>query len=210
MRLYHHDIAILECRDLRFGNAPPQDGRTVELGVEAPDAISRSHEALGHKVSAPRDLRRLRNGLRYIQFWQGEDLVGSTWICCDSGRYVDELNWLLPIGPREFWVRDVFIAQAHRGRGLFPAFLRLIARNHVDRCERAWSDVDWVNEASMRAHRNAGFEVSARVHALDLGGRLRWRSRLPAWALPVAEIEPSRRLLWLRGAALERHRALLA
>jgi hypothetical protein len=149
-QLYLHDVALLESADPGCRNAPLQGCHTLELHGAA--AVMQSHVQLGHRVNAQRDAQRLANGLRFIQLWRGDALLGSSWIVNGGGRYVDEVMWLLPIAANEYWVRDVFISPACRGQKLFPAFLRLIAQNHVPDCQRMWSDVDWPHTASMRVH----------------------------------------------------------
>ena len=116
----------------------------------------------------------------------------------------------MPIEATEFWVRDVFIVPSQRGRGLFASLLKLLAQDKVPGCTAAWSDVDWVNQTSMRAHAKAGFGVHTRLRALDFDGRIRLRGPMPAWPLPIREIDPGKRLLLLRAALLQRHQQLLA
>jgi GNAT superfamily N-acetyltransferase len=210
---YVHDVAVL---------VAPRPGDSASPGTVAPELrsvefvpaqaadILQLHRQMAHRMSQPRMDQRFSNGLRYFAFYQDEALLGSTWAAIGGGRYVDEVNWFLPIGPTEFWVRDVFILPAQRGRGLYASLLKLVAQRHVPGCTAAWSDVDWVNRASMRAHARAGFSVHARLRALDLDGRLRLRGAAPAWHAPVTEIDPGKRCLLMRGALLRRHRQLLA
>ena len=208
LHLYLHDVALLESTDPGCNNAALQDCRTLEL--KSADAVMQSHVLLGHRVNAQRDTQRLGNGLRFIQLWRDTSLLGSSWIVNGGGRYVDEVNWLLPITEREFWVRDVYISPHCRGQKLFPTFLRLIAQNHVPGCQRMWSDVDWPHTASLRAHYAVGFKLHARVRAFDVAGRWRWRSRLVPWDLTVQQIAPQNRFIWLRGAQRQRHLELMA
>jgi hypothetical protein len=48
------------------------------------------------------------------------------------------------------------------------------------------------------------------VRALDIKGRLRLRSAVPPWPLPVSEIDAASHWIWLHGDKLHRHQELLA
>jgi RimJ/RimL family protein N-acetyltransferase len=208
--VYLHDVAVLVCRNPHAGVLQVPHLRTKEWLPSHSDPIMQLHQQLAHRMTPQRLAQRFGNGLRYFALYAGDTPIGSTWAAVGTARYVDELNWLLPILPTEFWVRDVFLSPAWRGKGLFPALLRLLAEHHVPGCTAAWSDVDWPNAQSMRAHRNAGFEVYTRARTFDIAGRLRLRSPLPSWHLPVLEMNLSQRLLWLRNGSLQRHKDLLA
>jgi GNAT superfamily N-acetyltransferase len=214
--LLQHDIAILQAPvDALVAAAERQTAvtrdalRAVPWSASDSREILRLHDDMGHRLSPKRLDQRFGNGLRFFTFEAGADLVGSTWAAVGDGRYVDELNWFLPIRPTEFWVRDVFVVPRRRGGGLLSAFLHAVAQQ-VPQCSAAWSDVDWIHKASLRAHLKAGFSLHARVRALDLNGRWRLRSPLPPWHLPVSEIDPHRRWVSLTGPVLRRHQGLIA
>ncbi len=211
--IYLHDVALLKANRPGDDSSPGSiaaDYRSVELTAAQGQEIMQLHQALGHRMTQPRLDQRFGNDLRFFAFHQGDTLLGSSWVAIGGARYIDELNWSLPIRPTEFWVRDVFVMPSQRGRGLFAALVKLIAQRHVPGCTGAWSDVDWINGTSMRAHAHAGFEVHARLRALDFDGRLRLRGPAPPWHEPVLEIDPGKRLLLMHGVRLRRHRALLA
>jgi RimJ/RimL family protein N-acetyltransferase len=205
-----HDVGVLVCRQPRAATLTLQSLSTEEFTEKDSAHIFSLHAQLAHRMTQQRMDQRFGNGLRFFALYVGAELAGTTWAAVGNGRYVDELNWFLPILPTEYWVRDVFIPPQWRGKGLFPAFVRLLAENHVPGCTAVWSDVDWPNTGSMRAHRNAGFEVVARVRALELAGRWRLRSPLVPWHLPVQEISPRDRFVRLQGATLQRHQTLMA
>ncbi len=212
-QFFLHDVAVLMAARPADPSSPGRLAReiqSVELRLDQADRILQLHQSMSHRMSQTRMDQRFRNGLRYFAFFHDERLLGSTWAAIGNGRYVDEVNWFLPIKPTEFWVRDIFIVPSHRGQGLFPCFLKLIAQRHVPGCTAAWSDVDWVNKASLRAHTKAGFTLYSRMRALDFDGRVRLRGPLPNWPIDVTEIDPGRRLLLMRGALLQRHQELLA
>lgn len=211
--IYLHDVALLKAHRPGDESSPGSfaaDCRSVELKAAQGAEILQLHQTLGHRMTQQRLNQRFRNGLRFLAFHQGDTLLGSSWVAIGGARYVDELNWYLPILPTEFWVRDVFIMPSQRGRGLFGGLVKLIAQRHVPGCTAAWSDVDWINGTSMRAHAHAGFEVYARLRALDFDGRLRLRGPAPSWHEPVLEIDPGKRLLLMQGVRLQRHQALMA
>ena len=205
MYVVRHDLALLQASCLTAVEVPTPGLRLEELRAGQMGEVAQTYRALEHRHPAGRPERRFANGLRFGRLWLGERIAGSLWVVHDGHRYVDEMNWRLPVGPRQFWLRDVFIAPALRGQRLFLQMLHLVARQWLAEFECAWSDVDWDNAASMQAHRAAGFVVRHRVRAIDLDGRLRWRDPLVPWPAPIEALEPSRRLLWLRGERLRRH-----
>ena len=205
--IYLHDVAILA---LDLAPALSAKGLLASAWLADEPAIQDALNLVGHPIKPARLQQRLRNGLRLVRFDLDGTPVATTWLASSGGRYIDELNWLLPIGAGDVWLRDVFVAPAWRGRGLFSKIVATLAWPQDGPARRIWSDVDWVNAQSMRAHKAAGFQVVARVRALDFWGRLRVRSAVPPWPMPVSEIEPASRLIWLRGGRLRRHLELLA
>jgi len=207
--IHRHDVALLLFDPVRDGR-PRREAATPALKTcDDEQQILAANAELGHRVAKVMLRRRLANRLGFVAFSIDGQAVASTWLAT-GGRYIDELNWLLPIGPDEFWLRDVFVAPAWRGRRLFTGIVAALAAHGDGPLRRIWSDVDWDNAPSMRAHEAAGFRVVARVRALDVAGRVRLRSALPPWPLPVTEIDPTSRWIWLRGSRLRRHLELLA
>ncbi|MCY7315983.1 MAG: hypothetical protein LH480_10265 [Rubrivivax sp.] len=209
LHIYLHDIAVLT----RDAGGPKTTRREPSISVhEQTDAagILAAHKAVGHHIPGRRLQQRLGNGLRFLRMDAAGAPVATTWVVGGGGRYIDELNWLLPMAPDELWVRDVFVMPSWRGRRLFADIATCLADRGDGQPRRVWSDVDWLDAASMRAHQTAGFRVVARVRALDFAGRVRLRSALPSWPLPVREIDPTSRLILLRGSRLRRHRELIA
>ena len=207
--IHRYDVALLSAEPAEL---PTKVGGSGSIKVEwlsEQGSILKAHAALGHRVSDAMLERRLFNRLRFAVFSLDGEPVASSWLA-SGGRYIDELNWWLPIATDELWVRDVFVAPAWRGRRLFAALVATLSGRAVGPGRRIWSDVDWDNAPSMKAHKAAGFAVVARVRALDFGGRLRLRSALPAWPLPVLEMDPESHWVWLHGDRLKRHRELLA
>lgn len=203
-----HDIAILSCTPAPATGAAPSTPLQPQALVDEVQ-ILQAHSAIGHRLAPQRLRRRLELGLTFLRFDHAGLPVASTWLAGERGRYIDELNWLVPLGVGEWWVRDVFVTPAMRGRRLFSDMMQALGRwGPPVRC--LWSDVDWDNRASMNAHLAAGFQVVARARALDLRGRVRWRSALPPLPMAVREIAPASRWLWLRGATVQRHRELIA
>jgi len=204
-----YDVALLSTNPLQ-GTGLESVGVLLQAEDTCePERIRAVHAALGHRVAEPMMERRLANRLRFAVFLQAGTPVASTWLA-SGGRYIDELNWWLPVDAEELWLRDAFVAPAWRGRRLFSALVATLSCRKDKPARRIWSDVDWDNEGSMNAHKAAGFSVVARVRAIDLAGRIRIRSALPAWPLPVDELDPGARLIWLRGHRLRRHQELLA
>ena len=208
-QIHLHDIAILTMHAGNFlepadGPAPTAHEVSNTAGIVAALA------AVEHRIPERRMQQRLRNGLRFIRFDLGGVPAATTWLVHGGSRYIDELNWLLPIGAEELWIRDVFVAPAFRRNRLFTGIASALVGLDGGPPRRVWSDVDWVDTASRGAHAAAGFQSVTRVRALDFGGRLRLRSAPPAWPLAITEIDPASRWIWLHGARLRRHEELLA
>jgi GNAT superfamily N-acetyltransferase len=210
MYLVRHDLALLQAHDIVPGAPAPAGLRLEELKAPQLGAVHETYRALAHRHPAGRPERRFANGLRFGRLWVAGELAGSLWVAQGGHRYIDEMNWRLPLTEEQFWVRDAYVAPSHRGQRLFAHLLRAVADTWLPKFDCAWSDVDWDNEASLRAHRAAGFEVRHRVRALDFNGRLRWRDALVPWPQPTSAMAPSRRLLWLGGQRLQQHRAWVA
>ncbi len=210
MYLARHDLALLEARTLTPIEEPTPGLRLEELRAEQMGAVTETYRALGHTHPAGRPERRFANGLRFGRLWYGGQLAGSLWVVHDAHRYIDEMNWRLPVSARQFWLRDVFIAPGLRGQRLFLQMLHLVARQWLPTFDSAWSDVDWDNATSLRAHLAAGFLVRHRVRSLDLNGRLRLRDPIVPWPSPVPDMRPARRWVWLMGESLQQHREWIA
>jgi len=208
-QIHLHDIAILT---LPAGNVftPPDGSVLTAHDVSDSAGIVAAHAGVEHRIPEKRMQQRLRNGLRFIRFDVGGVPAATTWLVHGGSRYIDELNWLLPIGVDELWIRDVFVAPSWRGKRLFTGIAAALVGLDGGPPRRVWSDVDWVDSASMRAHTAAGFQGVARVRALDFRGRLRLRSALPPWPLPITEIDTVSRWIWLCGEKSRRHQELLA
>ncbi|MBL8342552.1 MAG: hypothetical protein JNL30_13870 [Rubrivivax sp.] len=205
MYLARHDLALLEARQLDDGTPLADALRLEELQPDQLHQVLQTYRDLGHRHPEGRPQRRFANRLRFGRLWMGEQIVASIWVAQGVHRYIDELNWRLPMRHDQFWVRDVFVAPAWRGQRLFQSLLRLVAAQWLEHFHSAWSDVDWSNATSIKAHVAAGFEVRHRVRSLDLAGRLRLRDRLVAWPDAVTALTPRRRWLWLCGDARRLH-----
>lgn len=207
--IHLHDIALLQHEPATHDAARCSQPALSITHCADPREILEVHQALGHRIAPSRVQGRLNNGLKFAVASIDGQAKASTWLAL-GGRYLDELNWYLPVGNQGLWVRDVFVSAASRGRGLFGALVLALSRQDGGSACQLWSDVDWGDVRSMGAHQGAGFKIVARVKAIDVGGVLRWRSGVPAWPQSVTEIDAHTRLIWLGGERLRRHRQLLA
>jgi len=205
-----HDIAVLRAPADAFRHPEPADLQLRELSRNQIAEIQKGHIAQGRKIPPRRIERRLNHDLRFFQLWKGNTLAASTWIAHGTPRYIDELSLAFPMSADELWVRDVFVAPEMRGMKLFIRLLSAIVAEAAPDCSALWSDVDWVNKTSIRAHTSAGFAVQSRLRALDLGRRIRIRSLPPAWHLPITELVPDRRLILWNEALRHCHSELIA
>jgi len=194
------------CDDVR--RRLPEDMRLAELGAAD---ISRIHAialAYGERRSHERLAARFDHGLRHFILEQGGEAIAWTWLAAGVPRYIDELCWSVAMAPRQAWVRDAFVAPAHRGRRLLAAMLDATAQA-LERPVEYFSDVEASNGASLRAHASAGFVPCASLRALT-SPRLVLRPRPPASLPSVDAMKPSRRLLWLDRDERDWHRAQIA
>ena len=207
-----HDIAVLRAPADAFRQPLPADLNLHlrELTTAQVPDILEGHAAQARNIPVQRIERRFRHHLRFFQLWKGDTLAASTWIAHGTPRYIDEIALAFPMSADEFWVRDIFVAPEMRGMKLFVRLLGAIVAEAVPGCSALWSDVDWDNQASMRAHTAAGFAIQSRLRALDLGRRVRIRSLPQAWHHPISQLEPSRHLIIWNDALRQRHRALIA
>ena len=206
-----HDLAILECMHLGLRVDGEDSGyRTIEIHANELSRIRAVFGSMGHLTSTDRVERRFRNGLRFFVQMAGDEAIASTWIIRGGDRYLDEVNWLLPVSETEIWIRDIYVKPSWRGKGVFGALIASLARLQVRPCTSIWSDVDWSNRSSMRAHLAVGFEIRARVRALEFLGFFRIRGAVPTLGKTVVELEPGRRLVLLTGSLLKRHQELIA
>lgn len=205
-----HDIAILKARPPLPARPAPADLELRELFQDQTAEIIAGHNRLGRRTPPERIQRRFKHGLRFFELWRSGVLTGSTWAASGSARYIDELAWALPLQPHEIWLRDVFISPDARGSRLFTHMTSLMARAANPNCTTIWSDVDWSNHASMRAHTAAGFEIWKRSRALVIVDRLLLRSHIRDWHLPIDQLAPQQRALWLTKARREQHASLIA
>jgi hypothetical protein len=125
-QIHMHDIAILtldaaNVGALADGLAPTAHEVRDSAGVVA------AHAAVEHRVPAIRIQGRLRNGLRFLRFEIGGVPVATTWVVHGGGRYIDELDWLLPISADDLWIRDVFVAPAWRRKRVLTGIAAVLA-----------------------------------------------------------------------------------
>lgn len=182
----------------------------LELGGQQVDEIDAGHLAHGRRIPRLRIERRFNHGLRFFQLWKGDALAASTWMVHGGTRYIDELALAFPLSPSELWVRDIFVAPNMRRLGMFGELLTTIIVHAAPQSTVLWSDVDWSNTASIRAHQRSGFSIEMRLRALDFGRRYRLRSLPRHWPQPLADLEPARKLLTWNATLRQRHRTLIA
>ena len=205
-----HDIAILKARAPLPSEPPPGELELRELFQDQTAEIIAGHTRLGRRIPAERIERRFRHGLRFFQLSRNGIPTGSTWAVSGSARYIDELAWALPLQTHEIWLRDVFVSADARGSRLFTQMTRLMTHAVNPDCATIWSDVDWSNRPSMRAHTAAGFQIWRRSRAIVVADRLLLRSNIDDWHLPIAQLAPELRALWWTKARLQQHAALIA
>lgn len=191
-----HDVQILRRPAGHAAARPlPAGVRIVELGVDDTATICANARRHGQVRSEQRMAARFGHGLRHFMLVQDAQAIAWTWLAAGVPRYVDELCWLIPMAPRQAWVRDAFVAPAQRGRRLLAVMLDA-TEAHLGGGIEYFSDVEAGNVPSLRAHAATGFVPCARVRA---AATAKWclRPTPPASLPPVQAIHPSRRLLWL-------------
>ncbi len=166
--------------------------------------------AAGRPAQAARAEQRLRRGLKFCSYRVHGAVVANAWVALGSERFLDEAMLVFGLGPDMACLRDVFVSPQSRGRRIFARLVEAISAGPCHGISLLWSCVEADNQASVKAHRNAGFHVAGRVVALTVADRLMWRrADLPA-ELECRDFEPERHWIWLGHRAREYRRAHLA
>jgi GNAT superfamily N-acetyltransferase len=182
--------------------------RVVELDdVEA--ILSHGH-ATGRDAGAERVQQRRRHGLRFFSLLEGDTVVASTWAVRGGARFLDEAMLVLKLAPDAACLRDVFVRQADRGRGIFRQLVESLEAGPLDGISDLWSCVEAGNRASIAAHRRAAFETAGEVSTVALFDRLMWRRPSLPDALECRDYDASRHWLWLDDRARGFRRSQLA
>ncbi len=138
--------------------------------------------------------RRLAAGGRAHVVRAEGSVVAYGWVSF-TDEQIAELEGPIRVGPGEAYIWDCATLPAWRGRGLYPALLRAVAR------ELAAEGLGWVwiaakadNAGSLRGFVKAGFRRIAHVRYVRLWS---WRHRalLADPAAPAAQLASARRAL---------------
>lgn len=182
-------------RRSRGAPGPPCGCRVVE--VDDVDGILSHGGAVGRDAEVARVRQRLGHGLRFFSLLEGETVVANTWAVRGGARFLDEAMLVLKLAPDAACLRDVYVRQADRGRGLFRQLVEGLEHGPLDGIRDLWSCVEAGNRASIAAHRRAKFAPAGEVSTVALFDRLMWRrSSLPD-ALECREYDATRHWLWL-------------
>lgn len=208
--LSYHNILILRADTTQAPREEVHDLYSRELLHDQAHEVLNSYNALNHRITEDRIAKRFNNGLRFIQLWRNSELLGFTWIVVNGGRYIDEAGYNLDIRNSEFWVRDVYVSPSARGQRMFSKLMQLISTVHVPGCTVIWSDVDWDNNPSLKAHYSYGFKAWARVRSLKFRHQFIIRSSPPPWQSPITTLKPKHSLLFLDRDTVRTHNSLIA
>ncbi len=197
-RLLHVSRVELWGRALAGAGLPaaalPPGFELARLGPGDPDSAplrARLAEAMS-PVPPAEVARRLAAGRRAYVIRAGEPVVSYGWVSFDEEE-VGELEGAIRVGPGEAYIWDCATLPAWRGRGLYPALLRAIAR------ELAAEGFTWVwiaaaadNFPSLRGFVKAGYARVGVVRYVRIG---RWRRLRVAGdpAAPPAQLASARR-----------------
>ena len=147
----------------------------------APAAHARLVEAMAATPTAEID-RRLAAGSRAYGVRIDEAVVAYAWVSFGAER-VEEIEGAIQMDPGQAYVWDCATAPAWRGRGLYPALLRTVARElSAEGLTWLWIAARVDNAPSLRGFVKADFVPVAEVRYVRLW---RWR-RLAVRADPAA------------------------
>lgn len=149
----------------------------------------------GNDISPERLTRRFELGLRFFELVDGATYLANTWIVSKGTRFIDEVGYCFALISDELWVRDIYVSPRERGRGLFALLLDQVLREAFPRARVLWSNTDYKNRSSFRAHRRYGFEETEALRSLLVARHLLFRHRLVREV--VSGFHPERRIVWL-------------
>jgi len=167
----------------------------VEECSGSDDAISRTYEALGRKITQEKLRSRKKHGLTFFRINLDGSLVGSMWIVPGGRRYVDEVGLELVAPSPTVWLRDVWIDSAHRGQRIFRRALTKILGTHFPDVHTLWSDTTEGNRASRRGHLAAGFEEVGVIRCVRVNPLFIFRSTQLPSPLTAVDFLAERRLV---------------
>jgi GNAT superfamily N-acetyltransferase len=189
----HYRLVILRHT---YETAPrPPAGLRVREHVDMAVGAARLYRAFGRRLPLARFDERRRHGLRLFELCEGDRTLAGTWVVPSGERFVDELALGFPVGPRDLWLRDIFVAPGARGRGVFASLLDAVVALEFPQTRTLWSLVTKDNRASLLAHRRYGHQSFAEYEVLHLFRRLLWRRRWPLGPWPGSSFAFPRRLL---------------
>ena len=189
----HFDFLIV-CKPL--GASPPEHpGFTLIEHRRDSGSVERLYRSFGRDLTSDRVQRRFDAGLRFFELRRDGKPLASTWAVAENERFVDELGIGIRVGSGMLWLRDIFVADSERGRGIFSVLLDEVQRPFPE-ARSLWSALIRSSRASVLAHQRYGHEVVSRYELLHLFGRVMFRLRWPR-ELPVGSaFRDGRRVLF--------------
>lgn len=157
------DGVLFVCDLARAPNTPAVHGATLRVATPADAAALR--EAMEASGSYPEDVvtERLHEGRRpYVVETDGL-IVSYGWVAF-SAEPIGDLGIAFLLEPGEAYIYDCATRPAYRGRGYYPALLRLMAGElHREGLRRVWIGTAPGNIVSQRGIARAGFTKVADV-----------------------------------------------
>jgi len=138
--------------------------------------IMELNQATGHATTEHRVRMRLKHGLRFYASTVRGKPVATTWILPPGQRFFDECGYAITVPADDLWIRDIHVAPSLKGRRVFSAFLDHIINKYHPAVRHLWSDVEAHAPASLRAHRNYGFQPVCTLRVLHVAGSLMLRT----------------------------------
>jgi GNAT superfamily N-acetyltransferase len=179
--IQHNNMLVLRKHLKEPPPLPP--GFTLEELRHDDALVRRVSDAFDRRTSEAVIQARFGHGLSFHILREEGRPVASTWIVPRGERFVEEIGLGLAVAEGTLWLRDVFVAPAERGRGLFALLLNGL-HNHRPATAALWSDLRRGNRPSLHAHLRYGFDPVARFEVVHLWSRcmirLRWPRGLPA------------------------------
>ena len=140
--------------------------------------------------------RRLDQGQSCHVIREGGEIAARLWMVGDRPAYHTNsgLHFVPPARPA-LWCHDIYVAPAHRKRGLFLALVQNAAGLGPEgRAPHLYGEIHFLNHASVRAHLRFGYRVIRTVTVVsvlgwkvfrveDDGGHATWQTRY-AWRVP--------------------------
>jgi hypothetical protein len=132
----------------------------------------RTRDSAQYVKKASEGLERVKTGQKCFVAMDGERTIGKAWVAEKESWYISEVETDEPIGPGAILIFDCATIPEYRGRGIYPAILRHIAKAYPNRRKIIYCEKENV---SSRRGIEREFRLEKRMYLFKiLGANIRW------------------------------------